>query len=34
VDKMVEYLADAMKTIRKETEVPRLLDEYYKKVYG
>jgi len=34
VDKMVEYLADTIKTIRKETEVPRLLGEYYRKTYG
>jgi len=34
VEKMVEYLADAIKTIRTKTEVPRLLDEYYRKTYG
>jgi creatinine amidohydrolase len=33
VDKMVESLADAIRTIKNETLVPRVLDEYYKKAY-
>jgi len=34
VDKLVEFLADAIRTIRNETKVPQILDEYYKKAYG
>jgi creatinine amidohydrolase len=34
VDKMVDFLADAIKTIRNETKVPQILDEYYKKAYN
>lgn len=34
VDKIVEFLADAIKTIKNETKVPQILDEYYKKAYN
>jgi creatinine amidohydrolase/Fe(II)-dependent formamide hydrolase-like protein len=33
VDKMVEFLADAIRTIKNDTKVPQVLDEYYKKAY-
>lgn len=34
VDKMVEYLAEAIKAIRNDTAVPKVLDEYYGKAYN
>ena len=34
VDKLVEFLADAIRKIKNDTEVPRILDEVYKKIYG
>jgi creatinine amidohydrolase len=34
VDKMIEFLADAVRTIKNETKMPHILGEYYKKVYG
>jgi creatinine amidohydrolase len=33
VDKMIEFLADAIRTIKNDTKVPQILDEYYKKAY-
>jgi creatinine amidohydrolase len=34
VDKMIEFLADAIRTIKNETKVPRILGEYREKAYG
>jgi creatinine amidohydrolase len=34
VDKMIEFLADAIRAIENETEVPRILGEYYEKAYS
>ncbi len=34
VDKMVEYLAEAIKAIRNDAVVPKVLDEYYRKAYN
>jgi len=34
VDKLVEFLAEAVKKIKEDAEVPRILDDFYRKAYG
>jgi len=34
VDKLVEFLAEAVKKIKQDAEVPRILDDFYRKAYG
>jgi len=34
VDKLVEFLADAIKKIKQDVEIPRILDDYYRRAYG
>jgi len=33
-DKLVEFLADAIRRIKQDAEVPRILDDFYRKAYG
>ena len=33
VDKLVEFLADVIKRIKQDVEVPRILDDFYRKAY-
>lgn len=33
VDKLVEFLADAIKKIKQDAEVPRILDDFYRRAY-
>lgn len=34
VDKMVEYLAEAIKAIHNDKQVPKIMDDFYKKAHG
>ncbi|MGQ9479327.1 MAG: creatininase family protein, partial [Thermoproteota archaeon] len=34
VDKLVEFLVDAIRRIKYDENVPRILDEFYRKAYG
>jgi creatinine amidohydrolase len=33
VNKMIEFLADVIRTLKNDAKVPQILDEYYKKAY-
>jgi len=34
VDRLVEFLADAIRKIKQDAEVPRILDDFYRRAYG
>jgi len=34
VEKLVEFVADAIRRIKQDEKVPRILDDFYKKAYG